>query len=184
MDPDPHLTRAVNSALRVSAPATPNSLKRKAAAMVDLEEDETEKAKRTKIMQYMNPLSNASRKPFHPRQAIVHSLTCFVRLTLAFSYKILNLMSMVEKKREEAKHPPRGQVTNNMGPLPTQSNGLGTASASTPANAIVSYIRPILFTFSVCNVHPFRLRLLLFPHSHRSTLQPCCNPQQYLNLFR
>ena len=68
LDPDPHITRAVNSALRVSAPATPNSLKRKAAAMVDLEEDETEKAKRAKIMQYMNPLTNATRKPFNPRQ--------------------------------------------------------------------------------------------------------------------
>ncbi|THH08262.1 hypothetical protein EW145_g2834 [Phellinidium pouzarii] len=62
LDPDPHLTRIVNSILRVSTPNVPNSLKRKAAAMVDLEEDETEKAKRAKMLQYMNPQANTARK--------------------------------------------------------------------------------------------------------------------------
>ncbi|KAJ6457416.1 Spt20 family-domain-containing protein [Mycena vitilis] len=52
--PDPHLTRVANHVLRVSTPTVPISLKRKAAAM-DPEEDEIEKARRTKIMQFMTP---------------------------------------------------------------------------------------------------------------------------------
>ncbi|KAJ7036529.1 Spt20 family-domain-containing protein, partial [Mycena alexandri] len=52
--PDPHLTRVANHVLRVSTPTVPISLKRKAAAM-DPEEDEVEKARRTKIMQFMTP---------------------------------------------------------------------------------------------------------------------------------
>ncbi|KAI0339411.1 hypothetical protein BDW22DRAFT_1300501, partial [Trametopsis cervina] len=52
LDPDPRLTRVANNMLRVSAPATPLSLKRKAAAM-EQEEEESEKARRIKIMQYM-----------------------------------------------------------------------------------------------------------------------------------
>ncbi|KAJ7777188.1 Spt20 family-domain-containing protein [Mycena metata] len=54
LTPDPHLTRVVNHVLRVSTPTVPISLKRKAAAM-DPEEDEVEKARRTKIMQFMTP---------------------------------------------------------------------------------------------------------------------------------
>ncbi|KAJ7230459.1 Spt20 family-domain-containing protein, partial [Mycena pura] len=54
LTPDPHLTRVVNHVLRVSTPTVPNSLKRKAAAM-DPEEDEVEKARRVKIMQFMSP---------------------------------------------------------------------------------------------------------------------------------
>ncbi|KAK7031667.1 Spt20 family-domain-containing protein [Favolaschia claudopus] len=52
--PDPHLTRVVNHVLRVSTPTVPISLKRKAAAM-DPEEDSIEKARRSKIMQFMSP---------------------------------------------------------------------------------------------------------------------------------
>lgn len=63
------MSRIVNSILRVSTPNTPNSLKRKAAAMVDLEEDETEKAKRAKIMQFMNPQFNTARKPIQQKYA-------------------------------------------------------------------------------------------------------------------
>lgn len=72
LDPDPSLTRIVNNILRVSTPNIPNSLKRKAAAMTDVEEDETEKAKRAKIMQFMNPQFSPSRKPFIPRCSILH----------------------------------------------------------------------------------------------------------------
>ncbi|KAK0203109.1 Spt20 family-domain-containing protein [Desarmillaria ectypa] len=53
LDPDPHLTRMVNHIVRVSTPTVPTSLKRKASA-VDQEEDETDKARRAKIMQFMN----------------------------------------------------------------------------------------------------------------------------------
>ncbi|CAK5273644.1 unnamed protein product [Mycena citricolor] len=54
LSPDPLLTRIVNHTLRVSTPMVPTSLKRKAAAL-DPEEDEIDKARRTKIMQYMAP---------------------------------------------------------------------------------------------------------------------------------
>ncbi|KAK0189239.1 Spt20 family-domain-containing protein, partial [Armillaria mellea] len=60
LDPDPHLTRMVNHTVRVSTPTVPTSLKRKASA-VDQEEDETDKARRAKIMQFMN--SRATRVP-------------------------------------------------------------------------------------------------------------------------
>ncbi|KAF7309430.1 hypothetical protein MIND_00313800 [Mycena indigotica] len=52
--PDPHLSRVVNHVMRVSTPTVPNSLKRKASVM-DPEEDEVEKARRAKIMQFMAP---------------------------------------------------------------------------------------------------------------------------------
>ncbi|KAL5537030.1 SPT20 [Sanghuangporus sanghuang] len=74
LSPDPSLMRTVNSILRVSTPSIPNSLKRKAAPMVDLEEDETEKAKRAKIMQFMNPQFSPSRKPFVPNYKILNSI--------------------------------------------------------------------------------------------------------------
>ncbi|KAG7444490.1 uncharacterized protein BT62DRAFT_1029822 [Guyanagaster necrorhizus] len=60
LDPDPHLTRMVNHIVRVSTPTVPASLKRKVSAM-DQEEDETDKARRAKIMQFMN--SRATRVP-------------------------------------------------------------------------------------------------------------------------
>lgn len=62
LDPDPRLARTANRLLRVSVPATPLSLKRKAAAM-EQEEEESEKARRIKIMQYMNPRVNRSTAP-------------------------------------------------------------------------------------------------------------------------
>ncbi|KZT09823.1 uncharacterized protein LAESUDRAFT_747862 [Laetiporus sulphureus 93-53] len=54
LTPDPHLTRMVNSVIRSSAPTAPLSLKRKAAVM-EQEDEETEKARRAKLAQFMNP---------------------------------------------------------------------------------------------------------------------------------
>ncbi|KAI0917859.1 hypothetical protein AcV5_002691 [Taiwanofungus camphoratus] len=54
LEPDPHLARMANSVLRISIPSSPLSLKRKAAAM-EQEDGETEKARRAKLAQYMNP---------------------------------------------------------------------------------------------------------------------------------
>ncbi|KIJ65193.1 hypothetical protein HYDPIDRAFT_111086 [Hydnomerulius pinastri MD-312] len=62
LDPDPHLTRIANHTLRVSTPTIPISLKRKAAAITQ-EEDESDKARRAKIMQFMNPRLNRSHVP-------------------------------------------------------------------------------------------------------------------------
>ena len=62
LDPDPHLARMANHVLRISVPKTPPSLKRKAAAM-EQEEEESDKARRIKISQYMNPRNNRSTPP-------------------------------------------------------------------------------------------------------------------------
>ncbi|EKM50542.1 uncharacterized protein PHACADRAFT_213459 [Phanerochaete carnosa HHB-10118-sp] len=59
LDPDPHLARMASHVLRVSVPKTPPSLKRKAAAM-EHEEEESDKARRVKISQYLNPRHNRS----------------------------------------------------------------------------------------------------------------------------
>ncbi|KAG6855908.1 hypothetical protein H0H87_009514 [Tephrocybe sp. NHM501043] len=53
LDPNPHLSRVANHVMRVSTPTVPVSLKRKALSS-DLEEDETDKARRAKIMAFMN----------------------------------------------------------------------------------------------------------------------------------
>lgn len=70
LDPDPHLTRIANNILRVSVPKTPPSLKRKAAA-IEQEEEESDKARRMKISQYMNPRNNRSTPPTYVFQCIL-----------------------------------------------------------------------------------------------------------------
>ena len=65
LDPDPHLTRAVNNILRVSVPTAPPSLKRKASAM-DPEETAFEKVRRAKIMQFMRPTTARPHKSVYP----------------------------------------------------------------------------------------------------------------------
>ena len=62
LDPDPHLTRIVNSVLRMSTPTIPPSLKRKATAM-EPEEDGPEKARRSRIISFMAPQNNKSHMP-------------------------------------------------------------------------------------------------------------------------
>ncbi|KAG6888748.1 hypothetical protein C0995_006219 [Termitomyces sp. Mi166 len=57
LDPDPHLARVANHIMRVSTPTVPTSLKRKAANL-DPAEDETDKARRAKIMSFMNSRQN------------------------------------------------------------------------------------------------------------------------------
>jgi transcription factor SPT20 len=62
LDPDPHLSRIANNILRVSMPTVPVSLKRK-ASVLDPEEDETDKARRAKLMQFMDPRQHRSHAP-------------------------------------------------------------------------------------------------------------------------
>ncbi|EIN09455.1 hypothetical protein PUNSTDRAFT_143012 [Punctularia strigosozonata HHB-11173 SS5] len=62
LDPDPHLGRIANDIARVSAPSVPPSLKRKAAAL-EQEEDEAEKTRRIKVTQFMNPRLNRVHGP-------------------------------------------------------------------------------------------------------------------------
>ena len=76
LDPDPHLTRAVNSILRVSVPTAPPSLKRKASAM-DPEETALEKVRRAKIMQFMKPTTTRPHKSVYPPTSTRLCLTFF-----------------------------------------------------------------------------------------------------------
>ncbi|TDL23759.1 hypothetical protein BD410DRAFT_149052 [Rickenella mellea] len=104
LDPDAHLTRMVNNVVRATTPNTPHSLKRK-ALLADPEEDETDKAKRIKIMQFMNPQAN---KP-----------------TFVPSYRILAL-----KERRAALQ--NGQTLSN-GAHPSVPPVPGPASSAIPA---------------------------------------------------
>ena len=76
LDPDPHLTRAVNSILRVSVPTAPPSLQRKASAM-DPEETALEKVRRAKIMQFMKPTTTRPHKSVYLLTSICLYLTVF-----------------------------------------------------------------------------------------------------------
>lgn len=64
LDPDPNITRMVNRVAKVSTPSIPNALKRKASAVVQ-EDDETDKARRAKIMQFMNTRTSRPTKYVH-----------------------------------------------------------------------------------------------------------------------
>lgn len=57
LDPNPHLARVANHIMRVSTPTVPTSLKRKAVNL-DPAEDESDKARRAKIMSFMNSRQN------------------------------------------------------------------------------------------------------------------------------
>ncbi|KAJ7249507.1 Spt20 family-domain-containing protein [Mycena haematopus] len=103
--PDPHLTRVANHVLRVSTPTVPISLKRKAAAM-DPEEDEIEKARRTKIMQFMTP-----------RPGRTHSQ----------NYRILET---IQRSRQPRDHKPPTPSVPAAEPMPQPSNTSSYPSAS------------------------------------------------------
>lgn len=62
LDPSPHLTRVANHVLRASTPTVPMSLKRK-AAVLELEEEESEKVRRAKIIKHGIPPGNDNRIP-------------------------------------------------------------------------------------------------------------------------
>lgn len=100
LDPNPHLTRIANHVMRVSTPTVPVSLKRKAAAM-DPEEDETEKARRAQIMQFMNPRHNRTYNP---------------------TYRILDALQKAQPKPETPQPQVNGSqfVTNSQHPSPTK----------------------------------------------------------------
>ncbi|KAF8621878.1 hypothetical protein AX15_007435 [Amanita polypyramis BW_CC] len=69
LDPDPHLARIANHVMRASMPAVPASLKRKAAAM-EPEDDETDKARRIRILQHMAMRPNRTTPSFQLFDAI------------------------------------------------------------------------------------------------------------------
>ncbi|KAH8116310.1 Spt20 family-domain-containing protein [Phellopilus nigrolimitatus] len=158
LDPDPHLTRVVNSILRVSTPNVPNSLKRKAAAMVDLEEDETEKAKRAKVMQYMNPQFNTARKPVHP------------------SYKILKLMEQKRalSQQQASARPPSAIMSQVMLPANVAATNSNSAvQNSDNSTSTVQTVAPMMtarVSQTKCRQMPLRPNVLL--HNLPAVTQP------------
>ena len=98
LEPDPHLTRITNNILRASAPVTPSSLKRKAVAM-DLEDDEGEKARRAKIMQYMNPRINRSTVSRRVWRVLLLWSNSEV---YHFSYRILEVLERSKQQKQAA----------------------------------------------------------------------------------
>ncbi|KAH8833941.1 Spt20 family-domain-containing protein [Flagelloscypha sp. PMI_526] len=116
LDPDPHLSRIANHIARVSASSAPASLKRKAAA-ADLEEDEADRVKRTKILGLMNPRQGR---------------------TVSYSYRILDVLA---KRGKPARLPPprsaeQQSPTNATPPRPGSAvqppaNGASSSQPST-----------------------------------------------------
>ncbi|EGN95119.1 hypothetical protein SERLA73DRAFT_77130 [Serpula lacrymans var. lacrymans S7.3] len=119
LEPDPHLTRIANHVLRVSTPTVPVSLKRK-AALITPEEDESDKARRAKIMQFMNPRANRSHTP---------------------SYRILDAIQRVKEGRLLPSAPP-SQVQAQAPPQPTASTSLQPTSTLAPTPASTSTPQP------------------------------------------
>ncbi|OBZ73602.1 SAGA complex subunit spt20 [Grifola frondosa] len=72
LSPDIHVTRIVNGVSRVSNPAAPLSLKRK-ATVIEQEDDKDEKARRAKIMQFLNPRTGSAVPNYHLIDAIDRS---------------------------------------------------------------------------------------------------------------
>jgi hypothetical protein len=83
----------------VSAPSVPVSLKRKAAAL-EQEEDEAEKARRLKITQFMNPRMNRSHGPTCVSSAEIPKLD----LTLGLSDTACSTLLRTSKLAHEKCH--------------------------------------------------------------------------------
>ncbi|OCH96343.1 hypothetical protein OBBRIDRAFT_718879 [Obba rivulosa] len=77
LEPDVHLTRVANHILRDASPQAPLPLKRKVSVMNE-EDEESERARRLKIIQFMNPRYT---KPVVPKYS--HSPTFYVTVLIA-----------------------------------------------------------------------------------------------------
>lgn len=130
LDPDPHLTRIANSIMRVSVPTTPISLKRKALAM-EPEEDESDKARRSKIMLYMSPTRTNVSRWDHRAFFLILSAT-----HLQPSYRILDVLERIRQSRAAqaaagpAQAPPTAPPTQHAMP-----SSYPLAARATPALA-------------------------------------------------
>ncbi|KAI0027040.1 Spt20 family-domain-containing protein [Vararia minispora EC-137] len=63
LHPDPHIGRMANSILRVSMPRTPPPLRPRKRKLESTEADELARARKAKILQFMNPQRNRSATP-------------------------------------------------------------------------------------------------------------------------
>ncbi|KAF7289062.1 hypothetical protein HMN09_01354400 [Mycena chlorophos] len=134
LTPDLHLTRVVNHVMRVSTPTVPNSLKRKAAVM-DPEEDEVEKARKAKIMQFMAP------RPGRTHAQSYKILETIQRSRIQSSSKPSTPMAATPAPAEQSQPPPPAATPSNNGvayppnnkrstPKPGFSNGSPHGSAN------------------------------------------------------
>ncbi|KAL4066154.1 Spt20 family-domain-containing protein [Scleroderma yunnanense] len=158
LDPDPYLTRIANHTLRVSTPTIPTSLKRKSAASTP-EEDESDKARRAKIMHFMNPRLTRSHSP---------------------SYRILETLRRVREARSAEAHVHVTQLAN--GPL--SSAPLPQPHVSQPLPPPTSHTLPPTSS-SQAGVDPPQARQLkksesqplpISPENTRSTATPAPHP--------
>lgn len=156
LDPDPHLTRVANHTLRISTPTVPTSLKRKAAAMTQ-EEDETEKARRAKIMQFMNPRLNRS-----------HTA----------SYRILETLRRVRENRRAEAHTQVSGFPKVPSQLPPTSLPPTTQSLTMP----VSHTHPSAPSSQTSDITQTRQQkkpdnqTTITPENSRSTATPVPHP--------
>ncbi|KAI6044449.1 Spt20 family-domain-containing protein [Pisolithus marmoratus] len=152
LDPDPHLTRVANHTLRVSTPTVPISLKRKAAAITQ-EEDETEKARRAKIMQFMNPRLNRS-----------HTA----------SYRILETLRRMRENRRVEAHTQVSGFAKVPSQLPQTSLPPTTQSLAAPASHTPSS-QPSDITQTRQQKKP-ESQITITPENSRSTATPAPRP--------
>ena len=188
LDPDPHLTRAVNSILRVSVPTAPPSLKRKASAM-DPEETAMEKVRRAKIMQFMKPTSTRPHKLVYP------STSTRLRLTV---FQLESIRGSPTTEDGHNRHRPttthctttnHDQSTNHTFVRPAPINFQYSCS-STPSHYLRTSQTPLRFTCSPCDTYT-RTYTSTAASSHCSkyipatlpdtTAHPCTIPAQTCN---
>ncbi|KAG6819179.1 hypothetical protein H0H93_014599 [Arthromyces matolae] len=111
LDPDPHLARIANHIMRVSTPSVPVSLKRKVTTL-DPEEDETDKARRAKIMSFMNSRQNRA----------------------APSYRMLETVQRWrEKKANPDRMPTPASVPTAPSPTKSATPSIAVSQAQSPA---------------------------------------------------
>ena len=151
LDPDPHLTRAVNSILRVSVPTAPPSLKRKASAM-DPEETALEKVRRAKIMQFMKPPTTRPHKSVYPPTSAPLCLTIF---------QLESIRGYSTTKDGHNRHRPSStNCTTTSNDQPTSHAFIRSASInfqhprpSTPSYYLRTAKAPLCFTCSPCDTY-------------------------------
>ncbi|KAF9244124.1 Spt20 family-domain-containing protein [Melanogaster broomeanus] len=155
LDPDPHLTRIANHTLRVSTPTVPVSLKRK-SAVVTQEEDESEKARRSKIIQFANPRLNRAHVP---------------------SYRILDTLRRV---REERQAEAQAALARAIANPPNHSNPVPTApptmSQPPPATTTQTLTPTPQTAAGVSKPRVQQSTFTITPENSRSTATPAPHP--------
>ncbi|KAI0077762.1 hypothetical protein K474DRAFT_1620724 [Panus rudis PR-1116 ss-1] len=142
LDPDPLLARAANSIMRVTAPAPPASLKRKAAVLE--EEEDLERQRRAKIMQFMNPKLNRSALPSY------HILDVLQRVRMQRAQTNATIQAAQSGQTTQPAFNPSSVPAAASAPVPVPYPIAAAAAAPVPATgsgpapaAIPAYTHPV-----------------------------------------